>query len=129
MNITDYITDFQHIGIPATDLDETVTFYQKLGFEIAGAFYNGANRCTFLKFGHLMVETWEGDATVRKAGAINHISLDTNDVEHAFAAAKEQGFDLVNDEIQEVPSFWEHGIRFFNILGPNQEKIEFCQVN
>lgn len=63
-----------------------------------------------------------------KAGAINHISLNTTDIEKAFSAAKEQGLRLVNDEIQSIPSFWDRGIRFFNILGPNEETIEFCHI-
>ena len=34
----------------------------------------------------------------------------------------------VDPEIQSIPSFWKHGIRYFNIYGPNGETIEFCQI-
>ena len=81
-----------------------------------------------MRFGNLTIETWEGDPTTRKAGAINHISLNTPDVEKAFADAKEQGLRLVDKEIQSIPSFWKQGIKYFNILGPNEETIEFCQI-
>ncbi|MGX6428452.1 VOC family protein [Levilactobacillus yonginensis] len=128
MAINDFITGIQHVGIPSADLDKTIAFYKSLGFEQAGLFPNGANRCAFMRFGNLTIETWEGDPTNPTAGAINHISLNTTDVDQAFAAAKEQGLDLVNDEIQSIPSFWDKGIRFFNILGPNHETIEFCQI-
>lgn len=128
MAIQDYFTGIQHVGIPSADLDKTIAFYKSIGFEQAGLFPNGDNRCAFMKFGNLIIETWEGDPTNPQAGAINHISLNTTDVDKAFAAAKEQGLNLVNDEIQSIPTFWDKGIRFFNILGPNHETIEFCQI-
>lgn len=128
MSVSSYITGIQHVGIPSIDLDATITFYKSLGFTQAGLFPNGENRCAFMRLGNLTIETWEGDPTNPTAGAINHISLNTTDVDRAFAAAKEQGLNLVNDEVQSIPSFWDHGIRFFNILGPNQETIEFCQI-
>lgn len=128
MAVQEFITGIQHVGIPTADLDRTMAFYESLGFERAGLFHNGENRCAFMRFGNLTIETWEGDPTNPTAGAINHISLNTTDVEQAFAAAKEQGLDMVNDEIQSIPSFWDKGIRFFNILGPNKETIEFCEI-
>lgn len=128
MAIKDDITGIQHIGIPSKDLDKTITFYKSLGFDQAGLFHNGKNRCAFMRFGNLTIETWEGDPVAMKAGAINHISLNTPDVDKAFADAKAQGLNLVDQEIQAIPSFWDHGIRYFNILGPNQETIEFCQI-
>ncbi|GHP13285.1 lactoylglutathione lyase [Lentilactobacillus fungorum] len=128
MAIKDEITGLQHVGIPSVDLDKTIDFYKSLGFEQAGLFYNGENRCAFMRFNNLTIETWEGDPTAKKAGAINHISMDTPDVEKAFADAKAQGLRLVNDEIQSIPSFWNNGIKFFNILGPNKETIEFCEI-
>jgi len=128
MAVSDFITGIQHVGIPSIDLDKTIAFYKSLGFEQAGLFLNGKNRCAFMRLNNLTIETWEGDPTNPEAGAINHISLNTTDVDQAFAAAKELGLTMVNDEIQSIPSFWDKGIRFFNILGPNHETIEFCQI-
>ena len=35
--MTAFTTDFQHSGMVAKDLDETIAFYtEKLGFEVAG---------------------------------------------------------------------------------------------
>ena len=36
--------------------------------------------------------------------------------------------DFIIFEIQHIDSFWEHGIRYFNVYGPNGETIEFCQI-
>ncbi len=128
MQVKDYITGIQHVGIPTDDLDNTIKFYESIGFEQAGLFPNGANRCAFMRFGNLTIETWEGDPVTKKAGAINHISMNTTDIDKAFQAAKDQGLNLVDKTVQAIPSFWQDGIRYFNILGPNHETIEFCQI-
>jgi catechol 2,3-dioxygenase-like lactoylglutathione lyase family enzyme len=124
-----FTTDFQHSGMPTKDLDETIAFYtQKLGFTVEGIFPNGANRCAFLRYGHLTIETWEGDPVTMQTGAINHWALDAPDIQAAYANAKELGLNIKENEIQSIPTFWEHGIRYFNVFGPNNETIEFCQI-
>lgn len=35
MDLKNYSTGVQHIGIPTNDIDKTVDFYHKLGFETA----------------------------------------------------------------------------------------------
>ncbi|KFJ05418.1 VOC family protein [Bifidobacterium tsurumiense] len=124
-----YTSGFQHSGMPAKDLDETIEFYTKtLGFELAGLFHNGDNRCAFLRYGGLTIETWEGDAAPLVTGAINHWALDAPDIEAAWKHAHELGLRVKESEIQTIPGFWDRGIRFFNVLGPNEETIEFCQI-
>ncbi len=59
MAIKDDITGIQHVGIPSVDLDKTIAFYESLGFEEAGLFHNGENRCAFMRFGNLTIETYE----------------------------------------------------------------------
>ncbi len=129
MSLTDYITGVQHIGIPAKDLDETIAFYEKLGFEKAGYFPNGDNHCAFMRLGNLTIETYDGEISeTREEGSISHISINTTDIEKAFDEAHKLGLNVIDSEIQSIPSFWDNGIRFFNILGPNNEKLEFCQI-
>ena len=90
--MTAFTTDFQHSGMVAKDLDETIAFYtEKLGFEVAGIFRNGENRCAFLRYGHLTIETWEGEPAPMTTGAINHWAFDTPDIEAAFENAKDLG--------------------------------------
>ena len=58
--MTAFTTDLQHSGMIAKDLDETIKFYREvMGFELAGLFMNGENRCAFLRYGHLTIETWD----------------------------------------------------------------------
>ena len=65
--------------------------------------------------------------SLHETGAINHISLNTSDAGAAFKAAKAEGFKLKDDEVQHL-DFWDKGIKFFNIEGPNSETIEFCEI-
>ena len=127
--MTEFTTDLQHSGMIAKDLDETIKFYtETLGFELAGLYHNGENRCAFLRYGHLTIETWEGDPAPLTTGAINHWAFDVPDIEAAWENAKELGLEIKEDEIQSIPSFWDKGIRYFNVFGPNRETLEFCEI-
>ena len=127
--MTTFTIDLQHSGMIARDLDETIEFYsKKLGFELRGVYPNGENRCALLGYGGLTIETWEGEEAPMAAGAINHWTLDTPDIEAAWENAKELGLETREDEIASIPTFWKKGIRYFNVYGPNRETIEFCEI-
>lgn len=111
MAIKDDITGIQHVGIPSVDLDKTIEFYKSLGFEEAGLFHNGENRCAFMRFGNLTIETWEGDPTARKAGAINHISLNTPDVEKHLLTPRPKDYEWLTTKSNQ---FLHSGIRGSN---------------
>lgn len=85
------------------------------------------NQVVFMSYAHLTLEIWTGDGAVKKTGAINHLSLNTSDADAAYKAAKAAGFTMKETEVQHL-DFWDHGIKFFNIEGPNAETIEFCQI-
>lgn len=125
--INKYATGLQHIGIPTKDMQATTDFYTKLGFGLKGQFMNGDVTVKFFEFKGLVLETWEEENVNPVAGAINHISLDTPDADALFAALQGSDLNFVNTEVQHLP-FWEKGIKFFNILGPNGETIEFCEI-
>ena len=124
MRFPQVLTGVAHIGIPTNDLDKTIAFYKKLGFVSALEMVNKAagERVAFLQLGDLMIETYENHRAAEKAGAIDHVALATTDIEAAFAAAKEAGMHLLHSSIQSLP-FWENGVRFFMVEGPNKERI------
>lgn len=70
------------------------------------------------------VEPPDASERVGVADAIDHIAVDCLDVEAAFQLAVYNGYVIVSDGIEELP-FWEKGVRFFMIEGPNGERIEF----
>lgn len=122
------ITGLQHIGIPTNDMEKTVAFYKLLGFEPALQTVNRAadEKVTFLRMGNVTLEVYENKKAAMVSGALDHMALNVMDIEKAFRMAKEQGFSMLDTEIQFLP-FWEKGVKFFTVLGPNEEKVEFSQ--
>ena len=52
---------------------------------------------------------------------------DVKNIEELFNVVKEAGtFKMLDQQVNGLP-FWEHGVKFFTIEGPNKEKIEFCE--
>ena len=128
MDLKNYSTGVQHIGIPTNDIDKTVEFYHKLGFETAFETVNeeANEKVVFLKLGTLVVETYENHAAKMEHGAIDHVALDVRDIEEIFRYINEAGLNSTQDTIHFLP-FWENGVKFFTIEGPNKEKVEFSQ--
>lgn len=123
-----YTTGIQHIGIPTNNLDETITFYKKLGFETAFETVNkeAGERVAFLKLKSLVIETYENRAATLKSGAIDHVAINVFDIKKTYDYIENIHLNTTNDEIHFLP-FWDNGVKFFTIEGPNKEKIEFSQ--
>ena len=128
MEIAKHLTGIQHLGLPTNDIEKTISFYEKLGFTVAMRTVNEAagEKVAFLQLHNLFIETYENGCAAGVPGAVDHIALDTTDVDAVFEEARKGGLKLLDSEVQFLP-FWEHGVRFFTIQGPNGEKIEFNQ--
>ena len=127
MALSEYVTGIQHVGIPTNDMEATLVFYEALGFRRVYHTVNGSEKICFLQLKNLCIETYENGNAVLKVGAVDHIAIDVTDIEAAYRAVQTLGCNFLGEEISYLP-FWERGIRYFVILGPNQEKIEFCQI-
>lgn len=124
--LMDYCDGLQHIGIPTEDLKATKDFYEGLGFSTAlEAVVPGDQHIDFLQFGNILLECYEEPA-VGKAGAINHISINCQDIEAAFAFVQEKGYKVLSNGIERLP-LWEKGVAYFIIEGPNKERLELNQ--
>lgn len=123
------VTGIQHIGIPTNDIEKTIAFYVSLGFSVVLRTINEAakEQVCFLRLKNLCIETYQNGCAAGKPGAIDHVALDVTDVDAAFAKVKAMGYPMYDSEIQFLP-FWEKGVRFFTIPGPNGEKVEFSQM-
>ena len=128
MNLREQLNGVQHIGIPTNDIENTIEFYQKLGFEIAFRTVNeeANEKVVFLKLHILVIETYENKAAVMQSGAIDHIAIDVKDIEKVYAMINQAGLNSTQDTVHFLP-FWENGVKFFTIEGPNKEKVEFSQ--
>lgn len=122
----DYATGIQHVGIPTKDMDATKKFYEDLGFEAAFETVNDEARVCFLKMHNLVMEVYESEDAAGKIGAIEHVAIDVTDIEQFYKEICDKNMNTLQDEIHFLP-FWDNGVRFFTIKGPNEEKIEFSQ--
>lgn len=127
MEVKDYVTGIQHLGIPVKDMGETLAFYEELGFEKAFSTVNNGSQVVFVRQKNLVIELYEEKIIAGKPGAIDHVALDVTDIEHTFQLVKILGYPVLDSEIQFLP-FWSHGVKFFTIMGPNGEKVEFSQM-
>ena len=120
------LRDIDHVGIPCRDIDETISFYNKLGFETVLRTFNekAGEKVAFLKLGRLLVETYQTNAS-GISGAIDHLAISVREIDECHEKMICNRVGSVSD-IEFLP-FWEHGVRFFKIKGPNEESIEFIQ--
>jgi catechol 2,3-dioxygenase-like lactoylglutathione lyase family enzyme len=128
MNIKTKISGIQHVGIPTNDIQKTILFYEGIGFETVYQTVNkeANEKVAFLQSGDLIMEIYENKQAKMKSGAIDHIALNVTDIDSVFDCVKGKGYTLLNDKVQFLP-FWEHGVKFFTVIGVNEEKIEFCE--
>lgn len=141
MEIKDFTTGVQHIGIPTNDIKKTIEFFQLLGFDIAFRTINGPEEVAFLQLHNLVIETYQNHQAKMEYGAIDHIAIDVKNIDALFeevkakaieaekVAAEKQAtslFRMLDTQVNGL-SFWEKGVKFFTIEGPNKEKIEFCE--
>ena len=117
-------TGLQHIGLPTNDMEKTLAFYTALGFEVAHQTMLGDTAVAFFNLGNLMIEAYQNGQAVGKAGAVDHIAINVTDIVEARRIADEMGLNVI--EADELP-FWDNGVKYFTILGPNNEKLEFNQ--
>jgi 4-hydroxyphenylpyruvate dioxygenase-like putative hemolysin len=127
MRMKNLITGLQHLGLPTKDYDATLKFYEGLGFEVIYSTINGSDKVAFLKIGDFVIETYEMAETAGINGAIDHIALNVTDIESAFEKIKAGSYEMLDTEINYLP-FFEKGVRYFTIIGPNAEKVEFNQI-
>ncbi len=124
--VLDFIKGYQHIGIPANDIEETRKFYTSLGFKVKYETRNDGNPVMFFEQGDILIETYEKDEGVAmKSGAIDHIALNAVDIVKCCDEIKKGGFKVAEGPCH-LP-FWDHGVVYIVVCGPNEEKVEFIQ--
>lgn len=136
MTIKEQLTGLGHIGIPVYHLEKSLKFYEGLGFECSHkksiVRSEGVIEVGFVQLHQLVIELYEfkgeylEEVLQRRNGHIDHFAIDVLDIESVYEELKSQGYDILDGEIQFIP-FFEKGVRFFTIVGPSGEKIEFNQ--
>ena len=83
-------------------------------------------KVAFLKLETLVIETYENKAAEMESGAIDHVAINVKDIEEVYRYIEAEKMNTTKDTIHFLP-FWDNGVRFFTIEGPNKEKVEFSQ--
>ena len=119
----------QHIGLACKDVEANAKWYQEvLGYEVIGCFGGGAHNVYFLKSGETVYEMYQVDSLPEAVqGKVDHIAFDSYDIEADYKFCVEQGYQICTNGIEEIPRFWDNGFRYFKILSPCGEQIEFSQ--
>ncbi len=131
------IRRLQHIGLPVTSLAASTTFYARFGFTVAmtSTFPHpeGTGHVAMLQLSDITLELYEfpapalAEIRARRDGHIDHIAFDVEDIDAAFAALTAAGLTPIEPAPVFLP-FWANGCKYFNILGPDGERLEFNQI-
>lgn len=131
------LNHIQHIGIPVTNIKISEAFYERLGFKnvMNSTFeYNGGNgMVTMMKLNEMIIELYQmpdsalKEVMDRKNGHIDHIAFDVDDIEQTFKELKNNSFNIL-EPAPVFLSFWKKGCKYFNISGPDGERLEFNQI-
>ena len=131
------INRLQHIGLPIADIEISQTFYKRLGFQnvMHSTFMHQGSegKVAMMKREEIIIELYQmpepelSSVKQRKDGRIDHIAFDVDDIDETFALLKKEGFSIIEDRPIYL-NFWENGCKYFYILGPDGERLEFCQI-
>jgi catechol 2,3-dioxygenase-like lactoylglutathione lyase family enzyme len=130
------LTGPQHLGIPVTDIARSKEFYGRLGFRevMSAELPEGREsvKVSMMDFNGFAIELYQltkkdqPGIQARGDGHIDHIALNVLHIGKAFDELKAAGLTIVEKEPVYLP-FWEKGIRYFNVLGPDGERVEFSE--
>ena len=131
------INCIQHVGLPVTSLEVSEAFYETLGFTNVMAsefdYRGGQGKVAMMRRGEMTLELYQmperelEEIKRRKDGRIDHIAFDVEDIEETFTTLKNASFSIVEAEPVFLP-FWGNGCKYFNVLGPDSERLEFNQI-
>jgi lactoylglutathione lyase len=131
------IRRLQHIGLPVTSLAASTAFYARFGFIVAmrSTFPHpeGTGHVAMLQLADITLELYElppaaiPEIRARRDGHLDHVAFDVPDIDAAFSTLTAAGLTPIEPEPVFLP-FWTNGCRYFNILGPDRERLEFNQI-
>ncbi|MEJ6979381.1 VOC family protein [Pedobacter sp. P351] len=132
------INHLQHTGIPVTNIATSEAFYNRLGFRnvMQSDFVNNneTGTCIMMQHNSVIIELYQmpdsqlQEIRGRKNGHIDHIAFDVDDIDKAFTDLKAASFQIIEDAPVFLP-FWNKGCKYFNMLGPDGERLEFNQIS
>lgn len=96
--------------------------------------YNGdKGNVVMMKMNDMIIELYQmpeaelKEIRQRRNGHIDHVAFDVDDIDKTFEELKHNGFNTLEDK-PVLLSFWKNGCKYFNITGPDGERLEFNQI-
>lgn len=134
--MADMTKGFAHIGVPCTDLEKAVSFYEEFGFyPVAKARDLNGYHVAMMENSGCIIELYESvdpeerDAAGRRNdGHVDHIALKTDDLDGVYAYCVKKNYPVVTDGIESTDIWSPKKCRYFTITGPNRERVEFSQI-
>lgn len=134
---TDMFGGWSHLGIPVTNIEESLAFYHRFGFKTIMTAeipeHGDVVRAAMIEKDRFVIELYQlvgadrEEIASRKDGHIDHIAFTVVDVDRAYAELCAEGFAPLESSPVRL-DFWEKGYKYFNIRGPVGEKLEFGQA-
>ncbi|WP_342045036.1 VOC family protein [Bacillus sp. OTU530] len=134
------LTGVQHLGIPTIDLNKTIEWYETIvGFKTIYKTvidYHGKVSVTFMELGNLVIEAYQPsekdyeEIKFRSKGHIDHLAIDTVDIEYSLEEFLLKGAQLDSSTINGpvlLENFFSKGVKYLNFVGPNGETVELSQ--
>ena len=122
-----------HIGVACTDVEANVKWYcDVLGFKVTGRFQpEGKPHPTyFIQDVHGIVYEMYQPVNFDPvfAGKVDHVAYVSDDIEADYKFACDAGYKICTQGIEDIPGRWGNGVRYFKILSPTGEQVEFSQT-
>ena len=131
------INHLQHIGLPITNLENSKKFYERLGFlpVMDSTFiHEGAEgKVSMMQLNTIVLELYQmpepelSRVKQRNDGRIDHIAFDVDDIDATYKLVQDEGFSII-ESAPVYLGFWKNGCKYFNISGPDAERLEFNKI-
>lgn len=120
-----------HLGMAVDNVEAAKEFYVSvLGGTVEGTFFcdGDPNPVYFVRVGETLYEIYQEPVPADARGKIDHVAYVSNDIEADYKYCCEKGYTVTTDGIEALPTFWTDGCRYFKILSPTGEQVEFSQT-
>ncbi|MBR3836831.1 MAG: VOC family protein [Clostridia bacterium] len=119
-----------HLGMAVDNVEAAKDWYVSvLGGKVIGTFYceGDPNAVYFVRVGDTVYEMYQEPVPADARGKIDHVAYLSEDIEADYAFCVSKGYTITTDGIEALPTFWDNGCRYFKILSPTGEQVEFSQ--
>jgi len=122
---TPKINGLAHFGLYINDIERSVAFYKKLGFEPFFSTKNGDFPVTFIRNNDCVIELVQfPDGISREDGWFDHVALSVTDIDGVKADLESKGIVFEEDTYTIAPHCFENGSKWVLFRGPDGEHIE-----